>query len=614
MQRTFEPNWPMKHTSGSCHCLVNKTRVPDSRVWGVGAHGTPRPGATRACAALHAATMTLALISACARPAEPSATRPSQPPTTLTAARAPVQPTPKSTLTVALVVDQLAAWVANDRLGRLPATGGFARLRNEGTWFKDVRFAHAVTDTAPGHASLYSGKTPREHGIVANEIWIDGHAVGIVSDATTRTLVAAGEQPEYSVSATAIKVDVVADRFKTRVPQGKVYSFSLKDRGAIFGGGRHPDLSLWYDAKLGQMVSSTAFAQRFPDWVMPALGQAAIKPRLDTIWMPSNPAGNELIPLTNDDQPGESDYAQYGAKFPHQPSHSTQPFAAFRANPDADRMLLELGLLAIDNSPKESPTLLAISLSANDYIGHLFGPDSWEANDELLRLDASLAWFFSEIDRRRGPSNWNTALSADHGVVPLPEVSRLEAKSFHEAGSRGSRPVELTGRVLTGELQKSVNKAANKAVGKGNWVVAFLDPYLYFSDDARHLPADRLDRLRSAVTEALAKVPGVARVFDISALPASCPPEADESLDALVCRSVQPGRGGEYYVALEPGFFFDTGYATGTGTSHGNAELADRSVPVLVRAPGKVEAGKVETAPQSFELFAHQLENLLDLR
>ena len=167
---------------------------------------------------------------------------------------------------------------------------------------------------------------------------------------------------------------------------------------------------------------------------------------------------------------------------------------------------------------------------------------------------------------------------------------------------------------MTGDLQKTVNNAANQAERKGNWVAAFLDPYLYLSDDARRLPADKLGRLRSAVTAALAKVPGVAKVFDTNALPANCPAQADESLDALVCRSVQPERGGEYYIALNPGYFFDTGYATGTGTSHGNAELADRSVPLLVRAPGKVEAGKIEVSPQSFELFARQLERLLELR
>jgi hypothetical protein len=517
-------------------------------------------------------------------------------------------------LTVSLVIDQFAAWVARDRLGLLPKDGGFARLRNEGTWYQDMRFAHAVTDTAPGHASLYSGKVPREHGIVANDVWRAGKVSAILVDEATRAVTAEGERPEYASSAQAVTTELVADRFKAQVPNAKVYSLSLKDRGAIFGGGHHPDLSLWYDPKLERFLSSTAFVQRLPDWVVPALGHEALKQRLDKIWMPLRDIGNEMRPCTYDDEPGESDFAFYGAKFPHQPSHSTQPFAAFRANPESDRMLLELALLAVDNSPRDCPTLLAISLSANDYIGHLFGPDSWEAKDELLRLDAALGWFFTELDRRRGSAHWNAVLAADHGVVPLPELSQIEAKRFHEGGTMGSRPQELTHRVLPTDLKHAAELMSVKAVGKGQWVAALSDPYVYLSDEARHLGADKLARLRAALIEGLAKLPEVARVFDVASLASGCPSLEDESLNALVCRSVQPGRGGDYYVALKPGYFFDAEYVTGSGTSHGNAELADRSVPLLVRAPGAAEAGKVVTNPQWFTMFARQLEPLLGLQ
>ena len=555
------------------------------------------------------------LLSACCAQTTPTTASlhgskpPAPPPTPLVAAASP--PRAVAPVTVAIVIDQFAAWVARDRLGALSQTGGFARLRREGTWVQDMRYAHAVTDTAPGHASLFSGKVPREHGIVANEVYKDGRVAAIVADDATREVSAVGEQPDISASARAIETQVVADRFKAQAPKARVYAFSLKDRGAIPGGGKHPDLSLWYEAKSGEFVSSTAFTHRLPDWVLPALGQEAQKQRLEHIWTLLRPIGDEMPPMTGDDQPGESDFAHYGVTFPHQPSHSTQPFAAFRADPESDQLLLELGLLALDNSPSDSPVLLAISLSANDYIGHLFGPDSWEAKDELARLDASLAWFFDELDRRRGPSGWSLVLSADHGIVPLPEVSRQAAGVAYEAGL--SRPHELTERIFTGDLRIAANRAAASVAGKGDWVAAILDPYLYLSDGARRLASDKAAKLRTAVVDAVGKMPGVAKVFDISTLPASCPPLQDESLDALVCRSVHPGRGGDYYIALKPGCFFDSGYAPGTGTSHGNAELADRSVPLFVRAPTKVEAGKVETKPQSFEMFARQLERLLNL-
>ncbi len=312
----------------------------------------------------------------------------------------------------------------------------------------------------------------------------------------------------------------------------------------------------------------------------------------------------------SDDQPGEGDFAAYGAKFPHQPSHSTQPFAAFRANPESDKMLLEIGVLALENTPSDTPVMLAISLSANDYIGHLFGPDSWEAIDELVRLDASLAWFFEQLDRLRGAEHWSLVLSADHGVVPLPEVSHSKAKAFHELPELAFRPSEITNRVGVASVTEAAKKGA-KAFGKGDFIARFVDPYVYFTDEAKALPKDRADKLRACVTKELSAMPCVESVFDTAAISGPCPPNSDDSLKALVCRSIQPGKGGEYYVALKPGCFFDTGYVLGFGTSHGNAELADRSVPIIVRAPGRVEPGKVEATPQSFELFSQELVELL---
>src|SRR6266404_1201107 len=71
---------------------------------------------------------------------------------------------------VTVVVDQLAAWIAAERWPALPPEGGFARLRREGTYVREIRYEHSVNDTAPGHAALYSGAAPQESGISSNEV------------------------------------------------------------------------------------------------------------------------------------------------------------------------------------------------------------------------------------------------------------------------------------------------------------------------------------------------------------------------------------------------------------------------------------------------------------
>jgi hypothetical protein len=533
-------------------------------------------------------------------------------------------------VTVALVIDQFAAWIARERLPLLPAatrekpvrpstagppscTGGFARLRDEGTWFTDVRFAHAITETAVGHASLHTGRTPREHGIVANELRIGGASRGILVDPGTRVVSRVGVGAELGSSAGAVQSELVADQLRNELPGAKIYALSLKDRGAIVGGGHRPDLSLWYDSKLGEFVTSSAFAPALPHWVTELASRSAIEPLLSEPWTPLEPEWVKLHAFTADEQAGESDFFGYGTVFPHRVLDSEQPFAAWRGHPSSDRLLLKLALGALDHSPAESPVLLAVSLSANDYIGHWFGPDSYEAWDELRRLDQQLAEFFCELDRRQGAAHWSVVLSADHGVSPLPEVSRARAVASL-SGTSSARPRTVGGRILAPELEKIARTTAARVVGKGSWIEAVIDPYLYWSNAAKRLAPDRFARLRSAVVSVLNGVPGIAHLYEVATLPATCPPHSDESLDALVCRSVRAEVGGDYFIALEAGYFFDTGYVRGYGTSHGNAWSYDRSVPLLVRAPGELAAQTVIDEPQSFTLYAQLLGRLLGLR
>ena len=197
--------------------------------------------------------------------------------------------------------------------------------------------------------------------------------------------------------------------------------------------------------------------------------------------------------------------------------------------------------------------------------------------------------------------------------MPLPEVTRALVKQNQKASKLGSRPRELTERLPAASIEKAARLAAQKALGAGDWVAAFVDPYVYFSETAKGLDAEKLSRLRKAISTDVSRLRGVARTFDTGAFSGSCAPPEDDSLNALVCRSIQPGCGGDLFIATLPGYFFDMGYAAGTGTNHGNAELYDRSVPLLVRAPGRTQVGMVVQAAQSFELYSRELDQLLRL-
>jgi hypothetical protein len=515
---------------------------------------------------------------------------------------------------VTIVVDQLAAWIAAERLPLLPADGGFARLRREGTWARDVRYAHSATETAPGHAALYSGLSPRVSGIYTNELpGPDGEGVALVRDDSTRLVDAGGVTERPGVSLARLRGATVADRLREAHPEAVIVSLSLKDRGAVFGGGRRPDAALWFDHDHDALVTSTAFARALPLWARPAATPEALSRRRATPWRPLDPALLAARSALADDASGEGDYLGLGIAFPHDASRTSKPPRAFRATPAADELIFELAIAALDAERRpDRPLLLALSLSAHDYVGHVFGPHSWESWDELLRLDAMLAALFTALDHRVGDEGWSVLLGADHGAVPMPELPAAQRDwCAAPGGDRWERPCAGGGRVNEKRLHTAVVEAAHAALGEGSWIRGLDDVLVFLGDQAIDLPPARRARLDAAVRDRLLREPGVHEVVALRATAEPC--SEDESVAALVCRSTRPEDGAGYYVVLAPGWAFETTMVPGRGTNHGSPWLYDRSVPLLVRAPGRVHPGVEIDEPLSYATFARTAAALLGL-
>jgi predicted AlkP superfamily pyrophosphatase or phosphodiesterase len=107
---------------------------------------------------------------------------------------------------------------------------------------------------------------------------------------------------------------------------------------------------------------------------------------------------------------------------------SDQPDEAFynqwEMSPFADRYLTRLAESAVDQlglGKSGGTDFLAIGYSSPDHVGHAFGPRSWEIQDILVQLDKDLADLFAHLDAKVGRGNYVVVLSADHGVVPVPE-------------------------------------------------------------------------------------------------------------------------------------------------------------------------------------------------
>ena len=497
-----------------------------------------------------------------------------------------------SPLVVAIVVDQLAQWQAVERWKSLPRDGGFAKLVAEAGATAELRHGHAYNATGPGHAALFTGGTGHDSGITTNGgLDANGKWQNPFIDPATKLIGALGPTDRPGSSIKSLKIDTVADSLRREVPGATIISLSIKDRAAMFGGGRKPDSTLWFDTALDAFVSSTAFADSFAHgWAAEpgALGFGARYRK--EVWKPLDVKW--LANLTDLPAPdiGQGDFQGLGVRFPHDLGKSKNAPSAMRATPFSDTMLLDVATEAARAIRQEDKrALLAISLSATDHVGHMFGPDAPEAWDQMLRLDQSLAVFLGKLDEMFGPDGYAVVLSSDHGVGSTPEVMNQGFCGLTKP-DRFERRCDRSLRLQEYDLAREADNAADKAVGAGDWVKGASDPFIVFTDAARALEPKKRDKLTAAVQKALEKLPGVARAFDVRKSPATCPPLSDESLDALVCRSIDGSTGGDVYLLTKPGVFIDSGYVIGDGVNHGSPYLFDRAVPLIVRPPRKTSA------------------------
>jgi len=406
-------------------------------------------------------------------------------------------------LVVLVVVDGLG-YDYLTRHSSLLGKDGFRRLLDQGANFVDARYPYTGTRTATGHASLATGALPSIHGVIANSYFDRtlGDEVDFELDKTARIVGRpAGVDAAEGISPAKLTGSTFADELREGTARrAKVVSISVKARAAAMLGGRRPSGVYWMDEETGRVVTSSYYRQDLPAWV------AAVNTRFD----PDKQFGmtwDRLMPkqvydqFGPDDQPGEEPL--HGTRvFPHKITGKLQApgpdfYDALTNGPYGNQLVTDLALAALDGEQlgaDEVPDLLALSFSGTDNVGHPFGPDSHEVLDIFLRLDQQLATLMTTLDKRLR-DRYSVLLTADHGLTPLVEVSRL-------AGFKADRlhPDTLTAAVET---------RLDAELGAGDWVRYFDDENLYLNRDLAaqlKVPFEKVCRLAG---ESLMGVEGV---------------------------------------------------------------------------------------------------------
>ncbi len=350
---------------------------------------------------------------------------------------------------------------------------------------------------------------------------------------------------------------------------------SVKDRGAVTMAG-HTGIAYWFSKASGEFVTSSYYFDRYPEWV--AAWNAKKLPRryANTQWeLLHDPASYQYGDA--DDKPWETALPGWGRVFPHPYGAADgKMFNTFLTlSPAGDELTLDFALELLDREGLGRDTVtdyLAISFSSTDYVGHLFGPSSLEAEDNLLRLDRTLARLFQAIDRKVGLEHVVVVLSADHGGPEVPgALTELGLEADYVHPDRWDKAPAIA--------------ALKKRFGIGEELIdQYFHPYLYLN---RKVIAEKgLDQteVEMAVAEALSNFDGVALAVPSTALRSARLP--DTPTIRRVLNNFNPRRSGDIYLVFEPHRFINDFDGLVVAATHGSPWSYDTHVPVIFAVPG----------------------------
>lgn len=453
------------------------------------------------------------------------------------------------TLIVFMAVDQMRA----DYIDRFQSqlTGGLARLSRGGAVFTNAYHDHAITETAPGHSVMLSGRFPAHTGIVTNSLGVPDPQA---------PLLGGGGDP---ASPFRFRGTVLIDWLRMKDPRSRALSVSRKDRGAILPIGRAHQQAYWY-AWDGRFTTSTYYADTLPTWVN----------KFNARKIPQTYAGKAwtlLLPAKSYPEP-DSVYEENNARnqvFPH--PFSDDPVAvarSFAAYPMMDSLTAQMaleGVTALNLGRGPVPDLLSVSFSTTDAVGHAYGPDSREIHDQILRLDKYMGQFIDSLYKLRDSSKIVFALTADHGVQPNPEV---RAEREHVAALRVA---------VTPILQAT--QRALLAAGADSGVLRYEEGVVLLNRAAIAKTKIRADSVLEALADTIRKLNGVGRVDYVKDLA-----KRDTTKDDVARRwlhMLPHDFPADLVISLAPYAYFPGGnFAT-----HGTPNDLDAHVPVIFYGP-----------------------------
>jgi predicted AlkP superfamily pyrophosphatase or phosphodiesterase len=512
-------------------------------------------------------------------------------------------PAPK--LILQITVDQLRGDLP-DRFIKQMGEGGFRYLMDHGIWYADAHHAHTNTETIVGHTTLATGADPAVHGMIGN-VWFDRqtgtltyniedpqyHLLGVGADVdkateidpTQKTASTDGRSPAAILSSTFS--DELAIMTAGRA---KIFGVSVKDRGAVSMAG-HAGKAFWFSKASAEFVTSSYYYDRYPAWVDAWNQQQLPLAYSDQSWELLHDQSTYLFGDA-DDKPWETAMPGYGRVFPHAYGPATgKYFTTFLTlSPAGDDLTLAFAKTLIDAEQIGQDAVtdyLSVSFSSTDYVGHLFGPSSLEMEDNLLRLDRTLADLFAYVDTRVGLKNVLIVLSADHGGPEVPgHLNSIGIPSKHMSPEKWDKAPAIA--------------TLKQRFGLGKELIqSFRYPYVYLNRDAIREKGLDSALVEKAVVDELMKFDGVALAVSSTSLSEGKVPNTP--LIQSVLRNFNPQRSGDIYLVFQPNYFINDFDGLLVATTHGSPWRYDTFVPVVF-AGGNLKGQRIYRSIETVDI------------
>ena len=486
---------------------------------------------------------------------------------------------------------------------------GFRRLMDKGAWFSDAHQAHAFTVTAVGHVAILSGAYPYQTGIIAND-WKsrDGKFIYNTADAAHKYLDGTPTTEDDGVSPKNLQVSLLGDELRYATNNAsRIFSVSGKDRGAILMAGKS-GTAYMLSKKTGRFTSTSYYMDKHPAWWETYYEKKPQDQWFHKRWnlLLNDPkAYQRALP---DGQPWAAVYNNMTSKMGYmyglgEITPGSIYYSMLIAGPFGDEATAEFStsLLKgelIGKNPKGATDILTVSFSSHDYINHNFGPESIQSMDHLIRLDRTLAKFFTAIDAQVGRDNVLTLLTADHGFMNTPEYST--ARGFD------------AGRVDPKEMRSTVNALAEKKFGIANLAPQHMTGGWTLDYAAMDAKGVNREEVENFMARAVLEQPGMAFAFTRTQLERGNVPS--NRVATLVQRAWHRQFAIDLVVVQKPFYYFQTKSNSPQAVcSHGTPYSYDTNVPLMIQGSKWIKPGRYGEYAETVDI-APTLAQILNVR